>query len=272
MAGHIRLNITRAVLPLVLFALPLPAALASDATAELRWTANGWAMENFQWDGVPKTGPLEGNMGGSMNRCIASTVRGDGSQNVPVKISFSCWWQDLVLDKSGASWALDRFISEQLLRQYVQFYGPVDPKIQTGIVVSASGSTDGYHYVKINITKWRDVPKPTSCSLKGGDIDLGSVRPDESRTAGTTLTIKCNADTEVTVKVGARDGGAEVAYTPGGSVRMSFAESPGGGSNVYRVHANKNQSIDATVRATTVPGSAAPGTYTASAVVTAELQ
>ncbi|WP_156816642.1 hypothetical protein [Serratia sp. S4] len=260
-----------AALYLVGTTLICPPVHAGDATAEGHWDATlGRAvLKKLKWDGIP----TPGNLGGSVNVCIALSLDGWTYPNLVKPIEQPCFMgTNMVLDPKRAASLIDIFIQSYLVESPFYWYVVPDPKLPSAVQVVARGKTDGFYTQIIHITKWHGLPKPTSCSLTAGAIDLGSVRPDETNTAGTTLTIKCNADTGVTVTVGARDGGAEVAYTPGGSVRMSFAESAGGGSNVYRVHANKNQSIDATVRATTVPGSAAPGTYTASAVVTAELQ
>ncbi len=272
MSIHHHQYLLRSVVLLGALSLYPAVCRGGDAWATGVWYegSNQAQLRNIRWDGEPHVG----NSGAGVASCVRATDSA-GSIHTILPNPIECYAENVFLGPSMGSRLLRQYLGEFESHRYIRFSQRPDDATRVAVrlwMQTNSPGAGGSYDVLVKIDQWEGLPSPASCSMSAGAIQIGSVRPDETRTAGSTLTIKCNADTGVTVTVGGRDGSAEVPYTPGGAVRMSFAESPGGGSNVYRVHANKNQSIDATVRATTVPGSAAPGTYTASAVVTADLQ
>lgn len=268
----------RQVLTIVLLLGASFGASCGDATAVGVWDeANQRAyLKDVQWDDQITTG----STGTLPVDCIDRRMIDTGYGNMITSVYEDCYSHNgfVPYDEDDGWFSLFNTIIDLTHRDYggrgkgFTMISRPEQGLTTKFTISVYGDTNGNYRVTVRITKWTGLPPRPSCSLKAANIDLGPVGPDEIRTGGSILTIKCNVDTGVTVKVGGRDGSADVPYAPGGVVRMSFAESQGGGSNVYRVQAKKNQSLDATLRATTVPGSAAPGTYTASAVVTAELQ
>ncbi|RYM63975.1 hypothetical protein BSQ98_11655 [Serratia liquefaciens] len=137
--------------------------------------------------------------------------------------------------------------------------------------VPQSNFTEGYYSLEVHVRNWEGIVRPVSCSVNTAPIAIGPVSNDAVVSSSAPVRLQCDSDANYKMTVGAAEGGAVIAYTTGGAVRMSFDGAAGSNPNVYSGHAKQNQSVHTDVRATTVPGTALPGRYTASAVVSLEI-
>lgn len=129
----------------------------------------------------------------------------------------------------------------------------------------------GVYRVEVHVRKWSGLSVPKRCSVSSTAIDLGEAANDAVVSSTGPLSIKCNDTVDYRLTVRAAEGGDLITYSSGGKIRMSIDGSVGPSPNVTTGRAEKNIPIPINVRATTVPGTALPGKYTASAVVTVEI-
>ncbi|BEN43297.1 hypothetical protein SMKC072_02470 [Serratia marcescens] len=129
----------------------------------------------------------------------------------------------------------------------------------------------GYYRLLVRVRKWSGLSVPKRCSVSSTAIDLGEAANDAVVSSTGPLSIKCNDTVDYRLTVRAAEGGDLITYSSGGKIRMSIDGSVGPSPNVTTGRAEKNIPIPINVRATTVPGTALPGKYTASAVVTVEI-
>lgn len=128
----------------------------------------------------------------------------------------------------------------------------------------------GYYSLFVKVRTWTGGPT-VSCTVSTPTIVIGPVANDATASSSAPISLLCDADTDYKMTVGAADGGDHVPYTSDGQLIMSFDGAAGPRPNIYTGHATKNLPVQTNVRATTVPGTALPGKYTASAVVSIEI-
>lgn len=153
---------------------------------------------------------------------------------------------------------------------------PMDnPPRSFWITIEGPDPHDGYmrpyFSLDVKVREWYGVTVPTSCTVRTAPIAIGPISNDAIGSATAPVSVKCNADTAYSMTVGSANNSDLISYTPGGQLRMSFDGGTGPKPNVISGHAKKNTTITTNARATTVPGTALPGKYTASAVVAIEI-
>lgn len=146
-----------------------------------------------------------------------------------------------------------------------------DPPHFFTIKLEGPQSGGGLYTLHVYVRKWYGVTPPVSCAVSTASISIGPVSKDAIASASAPVSVRCNADTNYKMTVGSTDGRDLIPYTSGGRVRMSFDGGTGQRPNILTGYAEKNLPIQTNVRATTVPGTALPGKYTASAVVSIEI-
>lgn len=152
------------------------------------------------------------------------------------------------------------------------FNDPAHPP--TSFMITIKGDYNhthlGYYSVFVKVRKWNG-GTTVSCTVSTPTISIGPVANDATASSSASISLLCDADTDYKMTVGAADGGDHVPYTSDGQLIMSFDGAAGPRPNIYTGHATKNLPVQTNVRATTVPGTALPGKYTASAVVSIEI-
>ncbi|UTO02333.1 hypothetical protein [Serratia nematodiphila] len=144
---------------------------------------------------------------------------------------------------------------------------PRDYKITLdGWVHSAHG---GKFTMRVKVNQWSGLTVPVTCAASSSNVAIGPIPNDAIASSTAPVRLRCDGEAQYKLTVGSVNGSDLIQYANGGRVRMSFDE--GVGTNVVSGHADKNRPVDVTIRATTVPGTALPGKYTASAVISVEI-
>ncbi len=231
------------------------------------------------------------------DRAIFSLVQWDGTFNshydsrgvTTIRTEFASWFEDdgsiphvseshhYRLDKAEATRRVRMILDHTAVWSPTWPGGFTDPKkpprtfLLDFRAVPQSNLTEGYYSLEVQVRNWEGIVRPVSCAVNTAPIAIGPVSNDAVVSSSASVGLQCDSDANFKMTVGAAEGGAVVAYTSGGAVRMSFDGAAGPNPNVYSGHVKQNQSVHADVRATTVPGTALPGRYTASAVVSLEI-
>lgn len=116
-------------------------------------------------------------------------------------------------------------------------------------------------------------PKPpVSCRIDPGEaIVIGPLKNTDTVSGRTSITLNCTAKASVRVTAGDTGGAAQLTYAKGGKLNLKVEGGTTSKPNsaIHAVVRGDNIPLDVT--ATTVPGTANPGSYSASIIVTAEV-
>lgn len=130
-------------------------------------------------------------------------------------------------------------------------------------------SDSGLYTLFVQVRNWSGLVVPVSCEVTSANMTIGPVLNDAVAFSTAPVSLRCDGAAQYRMTVGAANGSDLVQYTSGGRVRMSIDGA--GGTNIVSGHVDKNQPVHVAIRATTVPGTALPGKYTASAVVSVDI-
>lgn len=249
--------------------VPPAAAETGVAVVDATYSNNRAIFRLVQWDGTFQD-KYDSKRATTIRTTLESRYGGDGS--IPDVSDEHFVW----LDQRYATREVLRILDSSGFSPFWPggFTDPNKPPRYFDLdfrAIPQSNFTEGYYSLEVHVRKWKGIVHPVSCSVNTAPIAIGPVSNDAVVSSSAAVRLQCDSDANYKMSVGAADGGAVVAYTTGGAVRMSFDGAAGSNPNVYSGHAKQNQSVLTEVRATTVPGTALPGRYTASAVVSLEI-
>jgi hypothetical protein len=116
-------------------------------------------------------------------------------------------------------------------------------------------------------------PKPpVSCRITPGEaIVIGPLKNTDTVSGRTSITLNCTEKASVRITAGGTGGAAHLTYAKGGKLNLQVEGGTTSKPNsaIHAVVRGDNIPLDVT--ATTVPGTANPGSYSASIIVTAEV-
>ncbi|OAH25261.1 hypothetical protein AYJ10_11115 [Serratia marcescens] len=207
-----------------------------------------------------------------------SFPNGDGTYEG--KYEYEYTWDGTGCSLEGASFSTNNTWGRVTAREYLDevasksFAASRDPTgcTQYNVLVHAPAALGTARFrASYLIRSWSIVTPPPKCDVSGQNIDLGTTTNSEYAQEKTDLTVTCTGDTDYTMRIsGTTDG--FIPYADGGRVRVGFGYTYPPAQLVHNGHAYKDVPVIVWFVATAYPGTATPGQYSASVVVTVALQ